>query len=61
MEYRYIHIASKVGIFPEAEGQGKYSLPRVQYVTMFHKEGLNIYSITQDKFYCTIVKKPDTK
>ena len=26
-----INIAPKVGIFPEAEGRGKYSLPRVQY------------------------------
>ena len=36
-----INIALKVGIFPEAEGRGKYSLPRI-----FHKEGLNIYFIT---------------
>ena len=26
-----INIVPKVGIFPEAEGRGKYSLPRVQY------------------------------
>ena len=26
-----INIALKVGIFPEAEGRGKYSLPRMQY------------------------------
>ena len=26
-----INIAPKVGIFPEAESRGKYSLPRVQY------------------------------
>ena len=26
-----INIALKVGIFPEAEGLGKYSLPGVQY------------------------------
>ena len=26
-----INMAPKVGIFPEAEGRGKYSLPRVQY------------------------------
>ena len=26
-----INIATKVGIFLEAEGRGKYSLPRVQY------------------------------
>ena len=38
-----IDIVPKVGIFPEAKGQGKYSLPRVQYVPIFHKEGLNIY------------------
>ena len=38
-----VHIAASVGIFPEAEGLGKYSLPRVQYVPIFHKKGLNIY------------------
>ena len=27
-----INIAPKVGIFPEAKGRGKYSLPRVQYM-----------------------------
>ena len=27
-----INVAPKVGIFPEAEGRGKYSLPRVQYI-----------------------------
>ena len=37
VEYRYI--LSKVGIFPEAGGRGKYSLPRVQYMPIFHKEG----------------------
>ena len=42
----WIDIAHKVGIFPKAKGQGKYSLPRVQYVLIFHKEGLNIYFIT---------------
>ena len=45
-----INIALKVGIFPEAEGRGKYSLPRAQYLSIFHKEGLNIYFITQAKF-----------
>ena len=34
-----IHIEPKVGIFSEAEGRGKYSLPRVQYMPIFHKEG----------------------
>ena len=29
-------------MFPEAKGRGKYSLPRVQYVPIFHKEGLII-------------------
>ena len=33
------YIASKVGIFSKAEGRGKYSLPRVQYMPAFHKEG----------------------
>ena len=41
-----IHITPKVGILPEAEGRGKYSLPRVQCVQIFHNEGLNIYFIT---------------
>ena len=27
-----IYVALKVGMFPEAEGQGKYSLLTVQYV-----------------------------
>ena len=34
-----VYIEPKVGIFSEAEGQGKYSLPRVQYMPIFHKEG----------------------
>ena len=34
-----IYIVPKVGIFPEAGGRGKYSLPRVQYMPIFHKEG----------------------
>ena len=29
----------KVGIFPEAGGQGKYSLPRVQYMPILHRKG----------------------
>ena len=33
------YIVPKVGIFPEAGGRGKYSLPRVQYMPIFHKEG----------------------
>ena len=33
------YIEPKVGIFSEAEGRGKYSLPRVQYMPIFHKEG----------------------
>ena len=37
-----VHIVPKVGMFPEAEGRGKYPLPRMQYVPIFHKEGLNI-------------------
>ena len=41
-----IHIAPKVGIFPKVEGRGKYLLPKVIYVLMFHKGGLNIYFIT---------------
>ena len=29
-----INIAPKVGMFPEAEGRGKYSLPRVDYISI---------------------------
>ena len=32
-------IEPKVGMFSEAEGRGKYSLRRVQYMPIFHKEG----------------------
>ena len=31
-----VYIEPKVGIFSEAEGRGKYSLPRVQYMPIFH-------------------------
>ena len=34
-----VYIVHKVGIFPEAGGRGKYSLPRVQYMPILHKEG----------------------
>ena len=34
-----VYIVLKVGIFPEAGGRGKYSLPRVQYMPILHKEG----------------------
>ena len=34
-----INIAPKVGIFPEAVGRGKYSLPRVQYYRYFTRKG----------------------
>ena len=34
-----VYIVPKVGIFPEAGGRGKYSLPRVQYIRILHKEG----------------------
>ena len=34
-----VYIEPKVGIFSEAESRGKYSLPRVQYMPIFHKEG----------------------
>ena len=34
-----VYIAPKVGIFSKAEGRGKYSLLRVQYMPAFHKEG----------------------
>ena len=34
-----VYIEPKVGIFSEVEGRGKYSLPRVQYMSIFHKEG----------------------
>ena len=29
-----INIVPKVGMFPEAEGRGKYSLPRVDYISI---------------------------
>ena len=34
-----INIAPKVGIFPEAEGRGKYSLSRVQYFRYSTRKG----------------------
>ena len=34
-----VYIEPKVGIFSEAEGRRKYSLPRGQYMPIFHKEG----------------------
>ena len=34
-----IYIEPKVEIFSEAEGRGKYSLLRMQYMPVFHKEG----------------------
>ena len=34
-----INIAPKVGIFPEAEGRGKYSLPREQYYRYSTRKG----------------------
>ena len=34
-----INIAPKVGIFPQAEGRGKYSLPRVQYYRYSTRKG----------------------
>ena len=34
-----INIAPKVGIFPEAEGRGKYSIPRVQYYRYSTRKG----------------------
>ena len=34
-----INIAPKVGTFPEAEGRGKYSLPRVQYYRYSTRKG----------------------
>ena len=34
-----VYIVPKVGIFVEAGGRGKYSLPRVQYMPILHKEG----------------------
>ena len=37
-----INIAPKVGIFPEAEGRGKYCA----ILSIFHNEGLNINFIT---------------
>ena len=35
-----INIARKVGIFPEAEGLGKYSLPRLYYYRYSTRKGL---------------------
>ena len=40
-----VYIEPKVGIFSEAEGQGKYSLPWGQYMPIFHKEGFWIFSL----------------
>ena len=34
-----INIAPKIVIFPESEGRGKYSLPRVQYYRYFTRKG----------------------
>ena len=34
-----INIAPKVGIFPVAEGRGKYSLPSVQYYRYYTRKG----------------------
>ena len=45
-----VYIESKVGIFSEAEGRGKYSLPRVQYMPIFHKEGFLIFSLLHRVF-----------
>ena len=47
MAYKYstlprgisINVAPKVGMFPEAEGRGKYSLPRVQYYRYSTRKG----------------------
>ena len=46
-----INVALKVGIFPEAKGRGKYTLPRVQYIPIFHKDGLNSNFITQASLF----------
>ena len=50
------YIVPKVGIFTEAGGRGKYSLPRVQYMPIFHKEGFWIFSLLHKIFstrnYC---------
>ena len=40
-----VYIVPKDGIFPEAGGRGKYSLPRVQYMPILHKEGYIGYSL----------------
>ena len=40
-----IHIAPKVGIFHEAGGRGKYSLPRVKYMPAFHRVEYLVYYI----------------
>ena len=34
-----INIAGKLGIFPEAEGRGKYSLPKVLYYQYSKRKG----------------------
>ena len=47
LDYKYsifprgisINIAPKVGIFTEAKGRGKYSLPRVQYYRYSTRKG----------------------
>ena len=34
-----VYSVCEVGMFSEAEGRGEYSLPRMQYMAIFHKEG----------------------
>ena len=43
LSHAYCMHSRYIGIFSEAKGRGKYSLSRVQYVSIFHKEGLNIF------------------
>ena len=56
-----IDMAPKAGMFPEAEGRGKYSLPRVQYVSIFHKEGLNIYLLHRISLFHNCTNLLNTK
>ena len=44
-------------MFSEAEGRGKYSLPRVQYMPIFHKEGFGIFSLLHRIFGYSIPRE----
>ena len=57
-----VYIVLKVETFPEAGGRGKYSLLRIQYMPIFHKEGFSIFSLLHRIFstrnYCIYCDVP---